>query len=165
MTMTQLRPKSDLDAAQLFADLLRLPHRQVPHRVFKQVTHLDQDQLDALLLHDHAAPSSPSSRLIALNLAALLNVPLKDVLPVLGVSESTLTRQPVPSRSLIDQAYSVIQVFAQVSAVLGPEGAQHWLRSPNLALDGQLPLDLLGTRYGADKVQNVILALLNGAVL
>ncbi len=163
--MTQARLKSDLNPAQVFAGLTHSTPRQARHHLFEQITHLDPYQLDALLLRDAKVPPRTSSRLIALNLAALLGVNLKDVMPVLGVSESTLTRQPVPSRLLIDRAYSVVRVFAQVMAVLGPEGAQHWLRTPNPALDGETPFALLSTRYGEEKVQNVITALLNGAVL
>ncbi|GMA15186.1 MbcA/ParS/Xre antitoxin family protein [Deinococcus metallilatus] len=163
--MTQARLKPDLDADQVFAGLRRSSPRQARQQLFEQVTHLDPYRLDALLLQDAPVPPRTSSRLIALNLAALLDVNLKDVMPVLGVSESTLTRQPVPSRLLIDRAYSVVRIFAQVMAVLGPEGAQHWLRTPNPALEGEAPFTLLSTRYGEEKVQNVITALLQGAVL
>lgn len=163
--MTQIRSKPELKTARVFAGLTGRTPRQARHLLFEQVTGLDSYGLDALLIGGSPVPPDASGRMIALNLGSLLGVQLRRVLPVLGVSESTLSRQPQPSRLMIDRAYSVVRVFAQVAQVLTPDGARHWLVTPNPALEGEAPFDLLSTRYGEEKVQNMLLALLNGAVL
>lgn len=66
---------------------------------------------------------------------------------------------------MLDRAQGVSQVFIEVAAVLGPKGAQGWLKTPNPGLDNAPPYKLLGTSYGENRVRNLITALLNGAVV
>lgn len=139
--------------------------RQDRHFLFEHVTELDDYALDDVLIYSHKIPDSVSSRKIVQNIAALLDVHLKDLISVFEISESTLSRQSVPSKNMIDRAYSLIGIFTRVAQVLSPQGARHWMTTPNPALDGARPYALLSTRYGEQKVENLIQALLNGAVL
>lgn len=156
-----------LNTRAVFPTLTSQSPYQTQQQLFTHLTHLQTEDLDRLLLSSRAKGSTPSitSRQLAQNVATLLGLHLKEILPVLGLSESTLTRQPVPGQQLLDQTYSITRIFALVANVLTPEGAQHWLTTPNPALEGQQPFALLSTRYGEEKVENLIGALLAGAVL
>lgn len=53
--------------------------------------------------------------------------------------------------------YRVLRVFAKAEETFGTrEKAQRWLRAPNRALGGELPLDLLQTAEGAQFVERIL---------
>jgi putative toxin-antitoxin system antitoxin component (TIGR02293 family) len=54
----------------------------------------------------------------------------------------------------------VAKTIAQTVEVLGSiDKARVWLKSPNRALGGEVPLDLLDTEIGASQVDEVLLRL------
>lgn len=59
-----------------------------------------------------------------------------------------------------DQSERVARIIAKAVEVLGSlEHAQAWLKSPNRALGGEVPLDLLDTEIGARQVDEILIRL------
>jgi putative toxin-antitoxin system antitoxin component (TIGR02293 family) len=56
-----------------------------------------------------------------------------------------------------DRLYRIARVAAQAFAVFGAEDkAATWLRRPNRALNGELPIDLLDTDVGARQIEDIL---------
>jgi putative toxin-antitoxin system antitoxin component (TIGR02293 family) len=56
-----------------------------------------------------------------------------------------------------DRLYRVVRIAVQASEVLGGrEQAERWLHTPNRALSGQMPLELLDTDLGSRQVEEVL---------
>jgi putative toxin-antitoxin system antitoxin component (TIGR02293 family) len=56
-----------------------------------------------------------------------------------------------------DRALRVERIAEHAERVFGnPEKAQRWLRKPNRALDGAIPMDLLASETGAHRVDEVL---------
>ncbi len=83
-----------------------------------------------------------------------------DICEALNVSSRTLvrrkgTRRLEPDES--DRLYRVARVAARAEEVFGSrEKAATWLRRPNRALGGRLPLTLIQTDLGALQVEEVL---------
>ena len=137
----------------------------VKRKTFEAVTGLDYNALDAIWLKQDEVPERLSARAMMTNLGALLDLRSKEVAPLLGVSESRISRNDQVTLSMLDRVEGVSDTFARVSAVLGFEHARDWFRAPNPALEGSAPYTLLSTHYGQKKVNNLLAALLNGAVV
>lgn len=80
---------------------------------------------------------------------------------LLGISEATLRRARAAGKPLdaatSDRLYRLSKVLAVAEEVLAsPEQAMSWLRRPQPALGGQVPLDLLVTQAGADEVETLL---------
>ncbi len=153
----------ELDTERLFQELATAPPPVGRNRLFKALTDLDPEDLDALLLGRRALPKEVSARRIMHHLGELLELRQSDVAAILNVSPSRISRNDTITRPLLDRVYSLSETFALVSAVLGPEHARAWFKEPNPALAGEAPYKLMSTTYGAKKVENLITALLNGA--
>jgi putative toxin-antitoxin system antitoxin component (TIGR02293 family) len=82
---------------------------------------------------------------------------------VLGIPPRTVARrkearQLNPQES--DRLYRVARAASQAVAVLGSlDKARLWLKTPNRALGGDRPLDLLDTEIGARQVEDILLRL------
>ena len=156
------------DSVRLFNELSSvspLPVSATKRKVFGELTGVDYYDLDAIWLGHKSVPSAASASSLVSHLSLLLEVRKRDAASILGVSESRVSRNDKVDVPMLDRAQGVSEVFAGVAAVLGPEGAQHWFKTPNPGLDGEPPHKLLGTNYGARRVENLITALLNGAVV
>jgi putative toxin-antitoxin system antitoxin component (TIGR02293 family) len=56
-----------------------------------------------------------------------------------------------------DRLYRVVRIAVQASEVLGGrEQAERWLHTPNRALSGQMPLELLDTDLGSRQVEEIL---------
>ena len=56
-----------------------------------------------------------------------------------------------------DRLFRLVRIASQASEVLGGEGkASRWLHTPNRALGGKLPLELLDTDLGSRQVEEVL---------
>jgi putative toxin-antitoxin system antitoxin component (TIGR02293 family) len=56
-----------------------------------------------------------------------------------------------------DRLFRVVRIAVQASEVLGgKEQAARWLHTPNRALGGQMPLELLDTDLGSRQVEEVL---------
>lgn len=92
-----------------------------------------------------------------------LEISPQHVTSVLGIPPRTVARRKVaryltPQES--DRLYRVAQAISQAVDVLGTiEKARVWLKTPNRALGGETPLDLLDTDIGARQVEEVLLRL------
>ncbi|MEA5417442.1 type II RES/Xre toxin-antitoxin system antitoxin [Synechococcus sp. BA-132 BA5] len=92
-----------------------------------------------------------------------LAISQQQVTAVLGIPPRTIARRKA-SQSLTpqesDRLYRVAKTIAQTVEVLGSiDKARVWLKSPNRALGGEVPLDLLDTEIGAHQVEDVLLRL------
>lgn len=73
------------------------------------------------------------------------------------------TRKLDPDES--DRLYRIARVAAQAFAVLGTEDkAATWLRRPNRALNGEVPIRLLDTDVGARQVEDILGRIEHGVV-
>lgn len=80
---------------------------------------------------------------------------------LLGIGEATLRRCRASRRALdaptSDRLYRVSRVIAIAEDVLeGPANAMSWLRRPQPALSGRVPLELLATEAGTDDVETLL---------
>ena len=164
--MSLQSPQVPLDAAATFFESLSADKPNVVKRkTFEAVTGLDYYDLDAIWLEQRQIPAHLSARAMTTNLSRLLDLRSKEVAALLGVSESRVSRNDRVTVTMLDRAEGVSDAFAKVAAVLGFESTRAWFKSPNAALEGAAPYTLLGTHYGQKKVDNLITALLNGAVV
>jgi putative toxin-antitoxin system antitoxin component (TIGR02293 family) len=86
----------------------------------------------------------------------------KDPCKVVGISERTLSRRLANGSKLSaeesDRTMRVAPVFAKATDTFGTmEKASRWLLSPNRALEGDVPLELLDKDAGAQSVQTILL--------
>ncbi len=64
-----------------------------------------------------------------------------------------------------DRLYRIARVAAQAFVVFGAEDkAATWLRRPNRALNGELPIDLLDTDVGARQIEDILGRIEHGGV-
>ena len=64
-----------------------------------------------------------------------------------------------------DRLYRIARVAAQAFAVFGTEDrAATWLRRPNRALNGEVPLHLLDTDVGARQIEDILGRIEHGVV-
>lgn len=80
---------------------------------------------------------------------------------LVGISERTLARKRQSQTRLdavvSDRVYRIARIVAQAEAVFEHrETAQVWLKRPNRALGGVVPLDLLDTDAGTLEVSNLL---------
>ncbi len=86
----------------------------------------------------------------------------EEVSSTLGVSQKTISRlRSQPKKKLGvgvgDRVYRAAHVFSLATSVFeDEETAREWLRSPNIGLGNQVPLDLLATEVGAREVEDLL---------
>ena len=100
-------------------------------------------------------------------LAERLTMQRTDVAKRLGIPQRTLTRRTSRDARLTveesDRAARLARVIALATEVLGTtEKASSWLRTPNRALGGELPIDVLDTDPGYRSVEEVLYAIAYG---
>ena len=100
------------------------------------------------------------------SVATQIGLPPLQLTALLGIPSRTMARrkteQQLRPRNPI--GYSVLaRSFAQVVGILGSrDRARVWLRTPNRALGGEIPLDLLDTEIGSRQVEEVLFRLEHG---
>ncbi|MGA7685049.1 MAG: antitoxin Xre/MbcA/ParS toxin-binding domain-containing protein [Terriglobales bacterium] len=101
----------------------------------------------------------PSSSLLVLGEKLdLKNAALSEKL---GIPQRTLTRRLSRHSRLTaaesDRTVRLARVYATAVEMIGnPEKASQWLRTPNRALGGALPIDHLDTDLGTREVENIL---------
>ncbi len=55
-----------------------------------------------------------------------------------------------------DRLFRLVRIAAQATETLGDDSGKRWLHTPNRALGGQRPLDLLDTDLGSRQVEEVL---------
>jgi len=100
-------------------------------------------------------------------LADRLTMHRTEVAKRLGIPQRTLTRR-LSRESLLtvdesDRAARMARIIALTTEILGAnEKASSWLRTPNRALGGKLPIDEIGTDPGYRSVEEVLYAIAYG---
>lgn len=130
-----------------------------------QITGLGRTQLQAVVHQRAGALPTISHQQIATNLAALLGVPVPDVLPALGLRELDSAQVALPPHLLLDRVAHVLDLFVTIRAVLGHEHAAHWFSQPNRHLGDLRPLELCRTPEGQARLRDHLDGLLSGNVL
>jgi putative toxin-antitoxin system antitoxin component (TIGR02293 family) len=97
-----------------------------------------------------------------------LRLSVPEAATVLHMPPRTLARRR-QSRKLdpdeSDRLYRIARVAGQAVAVFGAEDkAATWLRRPNRALNGELPIRLLDTDVGAQQVEDILGRIEHGIV-
>jgi len=87
-------------------------------------------------------------------------IPLATLARVIGLPERTLARRKKERRLRADESdrlLRVARVATSAEDVLGAQAkAGRWLQTPNRALAGAMPLDLLDTDLGAEEVMTIL---------
>ena len=133
-------------AAEHLADAVRLPSRS--QQQWRQALRegLPISSFDALA--DYAALSPQK-------LGSLLGIPKRTM------SRRRSSGQLTSIES--DRLYRLAQVISQAVETLGTlDKARRWISTPNLALGGEVPLELLDTTVGAQQVEEILLRLTYG---
>lgn len=123
------------------------------HKVFKR------SQIERIDLTQITREGVPVAAFV--ELAEALGVEKKRLASVLGISERTLSRRLASDdRLTVDESDRTIRLARVVShavSTLGTiEKASHWLQTPNRALGGEVPLELLDTDSGVRDVETVL---------
>jgi putative toxin-antitoxin system antitoxin component (TIGR02293 family) len=115
-------------------------------------------------LRDRVRQGLPYSALEAL--ATRLRTPLGELGNALHVPARTLARRRRAGRLTTDESDRLVRlgrVAALAEAVLGDRArAVSWLRQPNRALGGRIPLQHLDTDLGVREVETVLLRIEHG---
>jgi putative toxin-antitoxin system antitoxin component (TIGR02293 family) len=84
----------------------------------------------------------------------------EEISSALGLPPRTLARRKQERklrRDESDRLFRLVRIASQAAEVLGGEGrASRWLHTPNRALGGQPPLELLDTDLGSRQVEEVL---------
>lgn len=94
-------------------------------------------------------------------LAHQLSIERKTLARVVGISDRTLSRRLAKNERLSaeesDRTVRLARIVALTTDTLGTsQKASSWLQTPNRALDGERPLDLLDTDTGAKSVETIL---------
>ena len=95
------------------------------------------------------------------NLAGKLDIGNRVLSDKLGIPQRTLTRRLSQGARLTpaesDRTVRVARIYAHAVEMIGDENkAVEWLRTPNRALGGEVPLDQLDTDTGARVVEDIL---------
>ncbi len=100
------------------------------------------------------------------SVASQLELPPQQITQVLGIPLRTLARRKTELRFTpqeSDRLYRLSRAIECATEVLGsPEKGRRWLKSPNRALGGEVPFELLDTDIGAHQVEEVLMRLNHG---
>lgn len=154
-----------LDAARVLEQIDGQAPSHSWNVLFETITRVDPYQLEGILLERTPIPIAANARIIRDNLAEILSIRKADAAQLLGVSQSRFSRSKQVDAHILDRTYAITHTFVRVAAVLGAKNASAWFKTPNPGLDGEAPLELLGTSYGEKRVDNLIEGLLNGAIV
>lgn len=132
----------------LIADVLALPAGSAAEWRERLRRGFPSDTLDAAARY---------TALSKTQLTRLLQIPMRTATRRHGAGQLTATES--------DRLFRLASVVAKAVAVLGnPQKARLWLQTPNRALGGEIPLDLLDTTLGCEQVDEVLLRINYGIV-
>jgi putative toxin-antitoxin system antitoxin component (TIGR02293 family) len=100
------------------------------------------------------------SKQSVLALAKKISLTIEEISNILHISERTLQRYTpttLVKTEYTDKAIELARLYERGTGVLGSEKAfNNWMRSPNHALDNEVPLNLLDTSIGFDLILQVL---------
>lgn len=95
-----------------------------------------------------------------LALAKKVSLTLEEIATVLHISERTLQRYTpttLVKTEYADKAIELARLYERGADVLGSDKAfSDWIKTPNMALGGEIPFNLLDTRIGFNMVLNIL---------
>lgn len=95
-----------------------------------------------------------------ITLAKQISLTLEEIADVLHISERTLQRytpETLVDTAYADKAIELARLYERGEEVLGSHKAFNtWIKSPNAALNNEIPFSLLDTRIGFEMVLNVL---------
>ena len=95
-----------------------------------------------------------------LALAKKISLTLEEIATVLHISERTLQRYTpttLVKTEYADKAIELARLYERGIEVLGSEKAfSGWIKTPNLALGGEIPFNLLDTRIGFKMILDIL---------
>ncbi|MCZ4221859.1 type II RES/Xre toxin-antitoxin system antitoxin [Pedobacter rhodius] len=93
-------------------------------------------------------------------LAKQISLTIEEMAGVLHISDRTLQRytpDTLVKTEYADRAIELALLYERGIEVLGSEKAfSNWVKSPNFALGGEIPFNLLDTRIGFNMVLNIL---------
>ncbi len=94
-------------------------------------------------------------------LMSFLGIKEDRVLHIIGLNKRTYQRRKAENRPLdpeqSDKAFRLARIGSRAEEIFGDsESANAWLKAPNRALGGQVPVDLLDTDAGTEAVEEVL---------
>ncbi|MBC6112225.1 antitoxin Xre/MbcA/ParS toxin-binding domain-containing protein [Pedobacter fastidiosus] len=93
-------------------------------------------------------------------LAKQISLTLEEIAGILHISERTLQRYTpttLVKTEYADRAIELARLYERGIEVLGSAKAfNSWVKMPNLALNGEVPFNLLDTRIGFEMVLNIL---------
>ena len=93
-------------------------------------------------------------------LAKQISLTLEEIAGILHISERTLQRYTpttLVKTEYADRAIELARLYERGIEVLGSAKAfNSWVKTPNLALNGEVPFNLLDTRIGFEMVLNIL---------
>lgn len=96
------------------------------------------------------------------------SISLKELATTLDLSQRSLQRRRREGRLASfesDRLYRLARIVALAKQYIGEaEAATRWLKRPNRALGGKIPLELIDTELGARTVENVLGRIAYGGV-
>jgi putative toxin-antitoxin system antitoxin component (TIGR02293 family) len=96
-------------------------------------------------------------------IAQTFQIPLQEADAIIDSNASQRSRNREADIENSDRATMADEVYNRVASILGNQNAQDWFKRPKEALDGQIPLKLLETRIGTQRLLNFIDALEDGS--
>lgn len=116
---------------------------------------LDQPQTLTSIVREGLPPSSVD------RIAEYYSLSKKQLSELLGISVRTLERHQKSNRPLSlvqsDRLLRYARIAARAEEVFEEvESAQNWLKRPNQALNGEIPLNLLDTEAGVEQVDDLL---------
>ena len=116
---------------------------------------LDQPQTLTSIVREGLPPSSVD------RIAEYYSFSKKQLSELLGISVRTLERHQKSNRPLSlvqsDRLLRYARIAARAEEVFEEvESAQNWLKRPNQALNGEIPLNLLDTEAGVEQVDDLL---------
>ena len=105
---------------------------------------------------------------VVIEVADSAGLTLEELAAILNLSTRSLQRRRREGRLAqyeSDQLYRLARLVAFAKICIGDDqAAKRWLRRPNRALGGRLPIELVGTEPGARSVENVLGRIAYGGV-
>lgn len=136
----------------------------VEERVFHDVLGASLRSVEDAVIAGELVGEPSLSRVVE-RLAALLGVAKGDVLRILDVSRTKVSRNPSMDVDILDRAGSALKLYGRVAAMIGHDGASRWLGRPHAQLGGRRPVDLMASHLGERRVDDLITALEDGTFL
>lgn len=153
-----------LDPRDVQEALAGLPIKEAGAALVARVSGMPSEEVEAMLLGAAPVPEYASARRLVSWTASLLDLPRSEAAKILGVSQSRLRRDGLPTIDMLDRVMTLCEVWAPLARLIGCDAAAVWLVEPHPGLDGAAPASCFGTGYGQRRVRDSLAAAFGGAI-